>query len=139
MVVALDLDALDGRGIAIDFEGELAVPMQFASLTGLQFHLIGLSFGIGEERIALVDHKGARHQFSLFGSKIFDIEATTLTTDCRGGCTFLAADGDRYTIVAIGHIDTEKEGSRRTTVPSGTQVITIACGIGIGCHLGESY
>ena len=111
--------------------------MQLASLTGLQFHLIGLSFGIGEERIALVDHERACHQFALFGGKIFDIEATTLTTDCRGGSTFLAADGDRYTIVAIGHIDTEEKGSRRATIPRGAQVIAIACGIGINCHLGE--
>ena len=128
---------MDGRGIAIDFEGELAVPMQFSSLTGLQFHLIDLAFGIGEERVALVDHEGARHQFALLGSKIFDIEATTLTTDCRGGSTFLAADGDRYTIVAIGHIDTEKEGSRRAAIPRGAQVIAEARVIGISCHLGE--
>ena len=128
---------MNGRGIAIDFEGELAVPMQFSSLTGFQFYLIDLAFGIGEERIALVDHERACHQFAHFGGKIFDIEATALATDGCSSSTLLAANGDGDTIVAIGYIDTEEEGSRRATIPRGAQVIAIACGIGIGCHPGE--
>ena len=101
--------------------------------------IFGLSFGIGEERIALVDHKGARHQFSLFGGEIFDIETTALATDGCSRSTLLAADGDGDTIVAIGYIDTEEEGSRRAAIPRGAQVIAEARGIGIGCHLGEIY
>ena len=86
-----NLQALHGRSIAVELDGEFLVPVQFADFVRLDLHLVGLALGIGKVKVPLIDHKRNGLELALLRRQILHIQAAALAAHGGYGCAFFAA------------------------------------------------
>ena len=102
-----DGDGPDGGVVAVEFEGELGVPVEVADFAGLEFDAVG--FRAGDFGDAEVGVKGAGDAAFAWGGDFFEHEAASFGADGGGGSLWATEDyGD--SVAAFREGDGEEEG-----------------------------
>ena len=104
----LDGDGTEAGVVAVEFEGELGVPVEVVDLAGFEVDSAGGSVGQVELGEANVDVEGFGEGFVRFGGDLFEHETACFGLDGGGGGLWASEDyGD--SIAALGDGDGEEE------------------------------
>ena len=105
------LDAYRGhrRGVAVEFEREIIVPVEFEALAGLGDDFRHRFPALADRPVTLVDDEADRARLAFGRRQVVDAEAARLGLDEGAGRELAGAELQRDEVVAVRHGDAQRE------------------------------